>query len=97
MRAGAGVSAGAGRSILDREGAESPELDPIAARHRADDLAENGIDDVLDITLIKMRVLRRNALHKLRLDHCRLPPRLHGPPSPPSRPKGAKGPADRQG
>src|ERR1700720_2485270 len=41
LRAGARIAAGAGRTVLDREGAEAAQLDPVAARHRRDDLPEN--------------------------------------------------------
>src|SRR5215471_9812900 len=73
MRAGARIAAGAGRSVLDREGAETAQLDPVAARERVDDLAEDRVDDVLDIALIKMRILRGDALNQFGLDHrhCR--------------------------
>ena len=45
-------------------------IDWIAARHGGDDLAQNGVDDVLDVALIKVRVLLGNALHELGLDHA---------------------------
>ena len=41
----------------------------VAARHRRDDLAENGVHDLLDVALIKVRVLHGNALYQFRLDH----------------------------
>src|SRR5215468_7304891 len=69
MRAGARVAAGAGGAILDRERAEAAQLDPIAARHGGGDLAEDGVDDVFDVALVEMRVLRRDALHELGFDH----------------------------
>src|SRR5262249_46319543 len=67
--AGPGVAPGAGRAVLDRESAEAAQLDAIAARHRRDDLAENGVDDVLHVALVEMRVLRGNALDELGFDH----------------------------
>ena len=69
MGAGARIAAGARRALLHREGAEAAQFDPIAARHGGDDLAEDGVDDVLDVALIKMRVLRGNALNEFGLDH----------------------------
>ena len=51
MSAGTRVAAGARRTILDREGAEAAQLDPIAARERIDDLAEDRVDDILDVAL----------------------------------------------
>src|SRR5262249_28270376 len=56
-------------TILDGEGAEAAQLDAVAARHRSDDLAEDGVDDVLHVALIEVRVLRRDALHELGFDH----------------------------
>ena len=38
-------------------------------RHGAGDLAEDGVDDVLDVALIEVRVLGGDTLHKLGLDH----------------------------
>src|SRR5215475_10500677 len=69
MRAGARIASGPRRAVLDREGPETAQLDPIAARHRRSDLAENGVDDIFHVTLIEMRVLRSDALHELGLDH----------------------------
>ena len=62
MRAGARIAAGARRTVLDREGAEAAQLDTVAARQRGGDLVEDGVDDVLDVALIEMRVLRRDLL-----------------------------------
>jgi hypothetical protein len=67
---GARIAPGARRTLLDREGAEAPQLDAIAARHRGDDLAQDGVDDLLDVALIEVGILRRNTLHKFGLDHC---------------------------
>src|SRR5215470_1864390 len=98
MRAGTRVAPGARRTVLDREGAEPAQFDSVATRHRRDNLAENGVDDVLHVALIKMRVLRRDALHELGLDHrcCHpwgLSERIAGSNL---RLEGAKGPRDRQ-
>ena len=67
VRAGARIAPGAGRPVLDREGAEAAQLDPVAARHRGDDLIEDGVDDVLDVALIEMRVLRRRCVAQARI------------------------------
>src|SRR5204862_1050007 len=75
MRAGARIAPGARRAVLYREGAEAAQLDAVAMRQRRDDLAEDRVDDVLDVTLVKMRVLRRDSLDEFRLDHrCGRPP-----------------------
>src|SRR5262245_57763522 len=57
MGTGARIAPHARRAILDREGAEAPQLDPVAARHCGHDLTEYSVDDVLHVTLIKVRVL----------------------------------------
>ena len=58
------VAAGAGRTVLDREGAEAAQLDPVAARECVDDLAKDGVDDIFDVTLVEVRILCRNALYE---------------------------------
>src|SRR5262245_27745712 len=78
MRAGARIASGAGRPVLDRKRPEAAQLDAVAARHRGDDLAQDGVDDVLHVALVEMRILRGDALDKLGFDHrCRRPwPRI---------------------
>ena len=73
-RAGARIAADAGRAMLDREGAKIPELHPVAARQRLDDLFENDIDDTLDVAVIKILVGRGNFLNELDLIIARPPP-----------------------
>src|SRR5581483_3602575 len=48
---------------------EAAQLDAIAARHGSDDLVEDGVDDVLHIALIEMRIGRGDPLNQLELDH----------------------------
>src|SRR6516164_1855390 len=72
--AGARISPSASRSMLDRKGAEAAQLHAVAARHRGDDLVKYGVDDVLHIALVEMRVLQRDALNELGFDHCRSRP-----------------------
>ena len=43
-----------GRAVLHREGAEAPQLHPVAARQRLDDLVEDDVDDALDVAVIEM-------------------------------------------
>src|SRR5665647_2768650 len=69
MRAGARIAAGARWPVLDREGAEAAQLDAVTLRHGIGDLAEDGVDDVLDVALIEVGVLGGNALDQLGLDH----------------------------
>src|ERR1700686_3385501 len=73
MGAGARIAAGARRALLHRERAEAAQLDPVAARHRRDDLVENGVDDVLHVALVEVRILRGDMLNQFRLDHIRPP------------------------
>ena len=73
MGAGSRVAAGARRALLHREGAEATQLDAVAARHGGHNLVEDSVDDVLDVTLIEVRVLRRNVLNEFGLDHYRHP------------------------
>ena len=68
-------------------------------RERRGDFAEHGVDDVLDVALIEMRVLRGDALDELGLDHRPRPLPVfccHGRTLSLLRAKGAKGPTDRQ-
>src|SRR5204863_3617645 len=69
MRTGTRIASRARRTVLDRERPEAAQLDAVAARERRGDLAEHRVDDVLDVALVEMRVLRGDALHQLRLDH----------------------------
>src|SRR5919108_4638774 len=98
MRAGTRIAPGAGWTVLDRKSTEAAQLDPVAARHRRGDLAENGVDDVFHVALIEMRVLRSDALHELGLDHrCCRPGAVGTNRSVSSlRSEGAQGPRDRQ-
>src|ERR1700682_2852369 len=82
MRAGARIAAGAGGTMLHREGAESTQLDPVAARQRGDDLIENRVHNVLDIPLVKMRVVLGDALNKFGFDHRDWDPGRCGYPFP---------------
>src|SRR5580658_4852963 len=73
--AGARIAAGAGLTLLGRERAEAAQLDALAAGEGVGDLAEYGVDDVLDVALIEMRIAGRHALHEFRLDHRTSPTR----------------------
>ena len=69
MRAGARIAAGARRAMLDRKGAETAQLDPVAARQRGGDLIEDRVHDLLDVPLIEVRVLLGDALNEFGFDH----------------------------
>src|SRR6202162_677057 len=70
LRAGARIAAHARRPALGGEGAEAAQLDAVAAGERGGDLVQHGVDDVLDVALIKMRIRFRDPLYELRLDHA---------------------------
>ena len=55
--------------MLHRKRAEAAQLDTIAARQGSDDLIENRVHDVLDIPLIKVRVVLGDTLNKFGFDH----------------------------
>src|SRR5438270_9529271 len=67
--AGARIAPEPGIAPLDREGAEAPELDAVAARQGGGDLVENRRHDQLDIALIEMRVELGQTLDEFRLSH----------------------------
>src|SRR5262245_40872359 len=64
MGAGTRVPPRTGRPMLDREGAEAAQFDPVALRHCGGDLAKDGVDDVLNVALIKMGILACNTLNE---------------------------------
>ena len=55
--------------MLDRERAETAQLDPVAARQSRDDLIQDRVHDILDIPLIEVRVVLGDALNKFGFDH----------------------------
>src|SRR5438477_11103939 len=69
--AGARIAAHPGIAALDREGAETAQLDPVAARQRRGDLVKDRSDDNLDVTLIKVRICLGKPLPELRFGHGR--------------------------
>ena len=69
VSAGARVAAGARWALLHRERTEAAQLDAVAARHCGNDLAQDGVDNVLDVALIKVRILLGDFLDQLRFDH----------------------------
>jgi acetolactate synthase regulatory subunit len=53
----------AGRTY--RKSSEAAQLNAIASCHRADDLTKNGIEDVFNVALVKVRVLASDAPDEL--------------------------------
>ena len=75
MLARARIAANARIPLLDREGSEATNLDPVTPCERLNDLVQNSVHHILGIPLIELRVVVGNLLDQFRLDH----------PSPPSR------------
>ena len=78
LRAGARISPSAGRAILGRKDPEPAQFDPISSRQRGSDRIQDSVDDVFDVTLIEMWILRRNTLHQLRFNHGDVARELRG-------------------
>src|SRR5262249_26514720 len=64
MRAGTWVASGSSRPLLHRKRAEAAQFHAVATRQRGNDFAQYGVDDVLDVALIKMRVLCSDTLNE---------------------------------
>ncbi len=71
--AGSRVTPGARITLLDREGAKTPEPDPVPPGQRRRDFSEYGVDYALHIPVIQMRIFLRNLLDQFRLYHVPLP------------------------
>jgi hypothetical protein len=63
--AGSGIAARSRRANFDGKSSEATQVNAIASGHRVDDLTENGIEDVLNVALVKVRVLASDAPDKL--------------------------------
>ena len=72
--AGTWIAAGASRAVLHRECTKTAQLDPIAARQGSDDLIEDRVHNVLDIPLVKVRVMLGDTLDEFGFDHRDLGP-----------------------
>jgi hypothetical protein len=58
------IAAGSRRTVLDREGTEAAQFDAISGSQRIGDFIQNGIDDILDIAVIEMWIVRSDNLHQ---------------------------------
>jgi hypothetical protein len=65
MGAGARITPGACGAVLDGERAKAAQFHTVAAGKRGNNFIEDRVDDVLDVALIEVRVLRGNMLDKL--------------------------------
>src|SRR3954447_11918035 len=63
------VSPGARPALLDREYPEVAQLYLIAPRQAGRDRVQDGVDDLLHIPVVQVRVLGRDPLNQFRLDH----------------------------
>ena len=82
MGAGAWIASSARRAMLHRKGAEAAKLDPVAPRQRGDDFIEDRVHNVLDIPLVKMRVVLGDTLNEFGFDHRDWDPGRCGYPFP---------------
>jgi hypothetical protein len=74
--ASARIAPSAGWAVLDRKGPEPAQFDPISPRQRGSNRVQNTVDDVFDVTLVEMRILRGDALDQCGFDHSFGPPGL---------------------
>jgi hypothetical protein len=56
-------------SELSRKGSETPQFDSISTTQSVDHFVEYRVDDLLYVAVIKVRVLRRNALYEFGFYH----------------------------
>jgi hypothetical protein len=68
--------------VFHRKRAKTAQFDTIAPRQCGDDLVEYRIHNVLDIPLVKMRVVLGDALNKFGFDHRDWDPGRCGYPFP---------------
>jgi hypothetical protein len=68
LRAGARIAPRAGRAVLDRKRPEPAQFDPISPCQRGGNRVQDAIDDVFDVTLVEMRILRGHALDQFGFD-----------------------------
>jgi hypothetical protein len=54
---------------LGRKGSEPPQFDSISTTQSFDHFVEYRVDDLLYVAIIKVRVLRGNALYEFRFYH----------------------------
>jgi hypothetical protein len=74
--AGLGIAPLARSANLGRKGSETPKLDSISATQSFDDFVKYRVDDVLYVSLVKVRVLRSDAPYQVGFYHIQ--PRITG-------------------
>ncbi len=67
------VASRARRTMLDRERAKAAQFYSVTARQGVRDFVENGVDDVFNVTQIKVRIAIGNALNEFGFNHRRMP------------------------
>jgi hypothetical protein len=65
MGPGSRIAARPGAPVLDGESPESAQFHAVSAGQRSHDLTQDGVDDILHVTLVKVGILSRNTLDKL--------------------------------
>jgi hypothetical protein len=72
LRTGARIAPGARGAVLRRKDPEPAQFNPISPRQRGSNRVQNTVDDVFDVSLVEMRILRGDALDQFGFDE--LPP-----------------------
>ena len=68
LRAGARIAPGAGRAILGRKDPKPAQFNPISPCQRGRNRVQNAVDDVFDVALVEVRILRGDALDQFGFD-----------------------------
>jgi len=75
---GARISSGSACAKLRKKHSKPPQLDPITACHCGGNLCKNGVDDLLGVLPIQMRVLGRYPVNEFGFNHSKAPKSLKG-------------------
>ena len=65
MRKVSSESAAAGKGTAAGKGAKASEFNTVAGGKRICDLIQDGVHDILDVTVVEVRIACRNDLHQL--------------------------------
>jgi ATP dependent DNA ligase-like protein len=60
---GSGIAGGPSAPRLDRKGTKAPQFDAVTPGHRGRNLGQDGVDELLNVALVKVRIGQGNALH----------------------------------
>ncbi len=67
--AGAWIATHACIALFDRKSAKATQFNPVATRQGTRNLVKNRVDDLLDITLIDMRITVANLFYQFGFNH----------------------------